>query len=191
MVDVAEDALVRGRGTIEGDGSPGKKGRLSRRIGVNSWAAFRLRHSLGNLAVPPSSSRRWSRIWISRRCADLEGVVGPDGARLQHLLSVAGIAAGAGTPSVSWACTSQPGSGDEARQRSLPGRPTGPEAVGRTEDVAERLGKRPSGSPTRRGRRDAYVPSLEALRIVEAGGKREVDAALRAEGWMGPLALTL
>jgi len=185
--DVAEDVCSRAR-NHRGERSPGK--RLSEKDRVNPGPHFDY-----DLSGEP---RRYLLIIeavvedldLEEGVADLEGVVGLTRCSPPTSLSVAGIAAGAGTPNVSWACTFQPGSGDEAR-RGRYRRPTGPEAVAAPEDGRDvwvknaHPGLRHAGVRRELRTRPFY---LEALRIVEAGGKpREVAAPRRrGSGWAPP-----
>ncbi len=199
MLDIREDALDRGRQTIEKD--------LDRRVKKGRISEDERGEILGRISTTTSVEELAGAALVieavvedldlkKKVFADLEGVVGPDTVLASNTssLSVAGIAAGAEHPErVVGMHFFNPVPAMKLVE-VVTGPSTGPEAVSRTEEVAERLGKTPirvSDTPGFVVNRVARPFYLEALRIIEAGGKpREVDAALRAEGFrMGPLEL--
>ena len=199
MVDVAEDALARGRGTIEKDlDRRVKKGRLSE--GEREEVAGRVSTttSLGDLAgVPLVVEAVVEDLDLKRKVfADLEEVV--DGGAIlasnTSSLSVAGIAAGTEHPErVVGMHFFNPVPAMKLVE-VVAGPFTAPEVLRRAEETAEGLGKSPirvSDTPGFVVNRVARPFYLEALRMVEAGAEpREVDAALRDAGFrMGPLEL--
>ena len=199
MLDVGEGALKRGRRTIEKD--------LDRRVKKGRISEDERRKVLGRISTTTSVGDLAGAALVieavvedldlkKKVFADLEGVVGGDTVLASNTssLSVAGIAAGAEHPErVVGMHFFNPVPAMKLVE-VVTGPYTGPEAVRRTEDVAERLGKTPirvSDTPGFVVNRVARPFYLEALRIVEAGGRPgEVDAALRGEGFrMGPLEL--
>ena len=199
MVDVAEDALSRGRGTIEKDlDRRVKKGRLSGEDRGGILGRISTTTSLGDLAGASLVVEAVvENLELKKKIfADLEGVV-EEGAILASntsSLSVAGIAAGTEHPErVVGMHFFNPVPAMKLVE-VVTGPSTAPEVVSRTEEIAEGLGKTPirvSDTPGFVVNRVARPFYLEALRIVEAGGEaREVDAALRDAGFrMGPLEL--
>ena len=199
MLDVGEDALERGRQTIEKD--------LDRRVKKGRISEDERSEILGRISTTTSVEDLAGAALVieavvenldlkKKVFANLEGVVGPDAVLASNTssLSVAGIAAGAEHPErVVGMHFFNPVPAMKLVE-VVTGPSTGPEAVRRTEEVAERLGKTPirvSDTPGFVVNRVARPFYLEALRIVEAGGRpEEVDAALRDEGFrMGPLEL--
>ena len=199
MVDVREEALNRGRGTIEkdlerwvkrGHISEDERGEVLGRVSATTGLGACANAALVVEAVVEDMG-------VKREVfGDLEGVVASEAVLATNTssLSVAGIAAGT--------------------QRServvgmhffnpvpamrlvevVTGPSTDPSAVRRVEEVAERLGKTPilvSDTPGFVVNRVARPFYLEALRLVEAAEKPEqVDASLRDVGFrMGPLEL--
>jgi 3-hydroxybutyryl-CoA dehydrogenase len=199
MVDVAEDALSRGRGTIEKDlDRRVKKGRLSGEDRGEILGRISTTTSLGDLAGASLVVEAVvENLDLKKKIfSDLEGVVeeGVILASNTSSLSVAGIAAGTEHPErVVGMHFFNPVPAMKLVE-VVTGPSTAPEVVSRTEEIAEGLGKTPirvSDTPGFVVNRVARPFYLEALRIVEAGGEaREVDAALRDAGFrMGPLEL--
>ncbi len=199
MVDVSADALARGRGIIEKDlDRRVKKGRISEDERGEILGRISATVSLGDLAGTPLVVEAVvESLDLKRKIfADLEGVV-DEGAILASntsSLSVAGIAAGTEHPErVVGMHFFNPVPAMKLVE-VVTGPSTAPEAVRMARETAEGLGKTPilvSDTPGFVVNRVARPFYLEALRIVEAGGKpARVDAALREAGFrMGPLEL--
>jgi 3-hydroxybutyryl-CoA dehydrogenase len=199
MVDVREEALDLGRHTIEKD--------LDRRVRKGRLSEEERRASIGRVSATTSlESCADSPVVIeavvedmavkTRVFGDLEGVVASEAVLATNTssLSVAGIAA----------ATEHPGRvvgmhffNPVPAMRLVEvvtGPSTDPSAVSQVEEMAERLGKTPirvSDTPGFVVNRVARPFYLEALRLVEAGGKPgQIDAAIRGAGFrMGPLQL--
>ncbi|MDP9457607.1 MAG: 3-hydroxyacyl-CoA dehydrogenase NAD-binding domain-containing protein [Actinomycetota bacterium] len=199
MLDVREDALDRGRQTIERDlDRRVKKGRISEdkrreileRVSTTTSVEDCAEAALVVEAVVESMD-------VKRKVfADLEGVVGNDAVLATNTssLSVAGIAAATQSPErVVGMHFFNPVPAMKLVE-VVTGPSTDPEVVRRAEETSERLGKTPvrvSDTPGFIVNRVARPFYLEALRIVEAGGEpAAVDAAIRGAGFrMGPLEL--
>ena len=199
MVDVSADALARGRGIIEKDlDRRVKKGRISEDKRGEILGRISATVSLGDLAGTPLVVEAVvESLDLKRKIfADLEGVVdkGAILASNTSSLSVAGIAAGTEHPErVVGMHFFNPVPAMKLVE-VVTGPSTAPEAVRMARETAESLGKTPilvSDTPGFVVNRVARPFYLEALRIVEAGGKPAgVDAALREAGFrMGPLEL--
>ena len=199
VLDVGEDALERGRRTVEGDlDRRVKKGRLSEDEREQILGRISTTTSLEDLAGASLVVEAVVEdLDLKKKVfADLEGVVGEDAVLASNTssLSVAGIATGVEHPErVVGMHFFNPVPAMKLVE-VVSGPSTSPEAVSRTEEVAQGLGKTPirvSDTPGFVVNRVARPFYLEALRIVEAGGKPgEVDAALRDAGFrMGPLEL--
>jgi 3-hydroxybutyryl-CoA dehydrogenase len=199
MVDVRQEALDLGRNTIEKD--------LDRRVRKGRLSEEERRASIGRISATTSlESCADSPVVIeavvedmavkTRVFGDLEGVVASEAVLATNTssLSVAGIAA----------TTKHPGRvvgmhffNPVPAMRLVEvvtGPSTDPSAASQVEEVAERLGKTPirvSDTPGFVVNRVARPFYLEALRLVEAGGKPgHIDAAIRGAGFrMGPLQL--
>ncbi len=199
MLDVREDALDRGRQTIERDlDRRVKKGRISEderreileRVSTTTSVEDCAEAALVVEAVVESMD-------VKRKVfADLEGVVDEDAVLATNTssLSVAGIAAATQSPErVVGMHFFNPVPAMKLVE-VVTGPSTDPEVVRRAEETSERLGKTPvrvSDTPGFIVNRVARPFYLEALRIVEAGGEpAAVDAAVRGAGFrMGPLEL--
>ena len=199
MVDVREEALDLGRHTIKKD--------LDRRVRKGRLSEEERRASIGRVSATTSlESCADSPVVIeavvedmavkTRVFGDLEGVVASEAVLATNTssLSVAGTAA----------ATEHPGRvvgmhffNPVPAMRLVEvvtGPSTDPSAVSQVEEMAERLGKTPirvSDTPGFVVNRVARPFYLEALRLVEAGGKPgQIDAAIRGAGFrMGPLQL--
>ena len=199
VLDIGEDALERGRRTVEKDlDRRVKKGRISEAERLEILGRISTTTSIEDLSGTSLVVEAVVEdLDLKRKVfADLERVVGPDAVLASNTssLSVAGIAAGTERPGrVVGMHFFNPVPAMKLVE-VVTGPSTGPEAVRRTEEMAERLGKTPirvSDTPGFVVNRVARPFYLEALRILEAGGEaREVDAALREAGFrMGPLEL--
>ena len=199
VLDVGEDALERGRRTVEGDlDRRVKKGRISEDEREEILSRISTTTSLEDLAGAPLVVEAVVEdLDLKKKVfADLEGVVGEDAVLASNTssLSVAGIATGVEHPErVVGMHFFNPVPAMKLVE-IVSGPSTASEAVRRTEEVAEGLGKTPirvSDTPGFVVNRVARPFYLEALRMVEAGGKPgEIDAALRDAGFrMGPLEL--
>jgi 3-hydroxybutyryl-CoA dehydrogenase len=199
MVDVREEALDLGRHTIEKDlDRRVRKGRLSeeeRRAAIGRVSATTSLESCADSPVVIEAVVEDMAV-KTRVFGDLEGVVASEAVLATNTssLSVAGIAA----------ATEHPGRvvgmhffNPVPAMRLVEvvtGPSTDPSAVSQVEEMAERLGKTPirvSDTPGFVVNRVARPFYLEALRLVEAGGKPgQIDAAIRGAGFrMGPLQL--
>jgi 3-hydroxybutyryl-CoA dehydrogenase len=199
MLDVREEALNRGRQTIERD--------LERRVKNGRISEVEHREVLGRVSTTTSVGDCSGASLVieavvedmgvkKKVFADLEGVVGGETVLATNTssLSVAAIAA----------VTQRPGRvvgmhffNPVPAMRLVEvvaGPSTEPSALRRAEEVSEGLGKTPvrvSDTPGFIVNRVARPFYLEALRMVETGGEpRAVDAAIRDAGFrMGPLEL--
>jgi 3-hydroxybutyryl-CoA dehydrogenase len=199
MVDVREEALDRGRGTIEKDLERRvKRGRISeeeRREVLGRVSATTDLEACADAAVAIEAVIEDAEVKRKVFC-DLEGVVAGEAVLATNTssLSVAGIAAGTERPERVVGMHFFNPVPAMRLVEVVTGPSTDPSAVRRVEEVAERLGKTPirvadtPGFVVNRVARPFY---LEALRLVEAGGKPEqIDASVRDVGFrMGPLEL--
>jgi len=199
MVDIKEDALDRGRETIERD--------LSRRVTKGRLSEDDSREALGRVTATTSLEACADAplvveavvedMEIKRRVfADLEGVVGGDAVLATNTssLSVAGIAAAADRPERVLGMHFFNPVPAMRLVEIVAGPSTDPSAVRRAEEISEELGKTPvrvSDTPGFIVNRVARPFYLEALRMVEAGEEPgRIDAAMRSAGFrMGPLEL--
>lgn len=199
MLDVREDALERGRQTIEGDlDRRVKKGRISEDERREILERVSTTTSVDDCAEAPLVVEAVVESMDVKRkvFADLEGVVGNDAVLATNTssLSVAGIAAATQSPErVVGMHFFNPVPAMKLVE-VVTGPSTDPSVVRRAEETSERLGKTPvrvSDTPGFIVNRVARPFYLEALRIVEAGGESAtVDAAIRGAGFrMGPLEL--
>ena len=199
MVDVREEALDRGRVTIEKDLERRvKRGRMSeeeRRVVRGRVSATTGLEACADAAVVVEAVVE--DVEVKRKVfGDLEGVVSGEAVLATNTssLSVAGIAAGTEHPErVVGMHFFNPVLAMRLVE-VVAGPSTDPSAVRRVEEVAERLGKTPirvSDTPGFVVNRVARPFYLEALRLVEAGEKPEkIDASVRDVGFrMGPLEL--
>src|SRR5829696_7051873 len=199
MVDVREEALDRGLGTIEKD--------LERRVKRGRIPEEERREVLGRVSATTDLEACAAAAVVIEAViedaevkrkvfGDLEGVVAGEAVLATNTssLSVAGIAAGTERPErVVGMHFFNPVSAMRLVEVAT-GPSTDPSAVRRVEEVAERLGKTPirvSDTPGFVVNRVARPFYLEALRLVEAGGRPEqIDASVRDVGFrMGPLEL--
>ena len=199
LLDVKEDALARGRETIERD--------LERRVKGGRLPEERRRQVLDRVATTTSLEdcadaplvveAVVENMEVKKKVfADLENVVGSDAVLATNTssLSVAGIAAATERPErVAGMHFFNPVPAMRLVE-VVTGPSTDPEVVRRTEEFAERLGKTPirvSDTPGFVVNRVARPFYLEAFRLVELGGEPEqIDAAVRGAGFrMGPLQL--
>lgn len=199
VLDVQEDALARGRASIERD--------LDRRVKKGRISGDERREILGRVSMttsvedcagaPVIIEAVVENMEIKRKVfADLEGVVAKDAVLATNTssLSVAGIAAATERPERVVGMHFFNPVPAMRLVEIVTGPSTDPAAVRRAEEISERLGKTPirvadtPGFVVNRVARPFY---LEALRIVEVGGEPEqVDAAIREAGFrMGPLQL--
>ena len=199
MLDVGEDALDRGRQTIERDlDRRVKKGRISEDERREILERVSTTTSVEDCAEAPLVVEAVvESIDVKRKVfADLEGVIGKDAVLATNTssLSVAGIAAATQSPErVVGMHFFNPVPAMKLVE-VVTGPSTDPSVVRRAEETSERLGKTPvrvSDTPGFIVNRVARPFYLEALRIVEAGGEpATVDAAIRGAGFrMGPLEL--
>jgi 3-hydroxybutyryl-CoA dehydrogenase len=199
MLDVQEDALARGRETMEGDLERRvERGRLSEDERREALDLVSTTTSLEACADAPLVVEAVIEdLEIKRRVfADLEAVVGRETVLATNTssLSVAGIAAATERPErVVGMHFFNPV--PAMRLVEIVGGPsTDASAARRAEEVAERLGKTPirvSDTPGFIVNRVARPFYLEALRLVEEGVEPgRIDAAIRGAGFrMGPLEL--
>jgi 3-hydroxybutyryl-CoA dehydrogenase len=199
MVDVSEEALDRGRLTIEKDlDRRVKKGRLPDEERRASIGRVSMTTALEDCADAPVVIEAVVEDMAvkSKVFGDLDGVVASDAVLATNTssLSVAGIAAATEHPErVVGLHFFNPV--PAMRLVEVVARPTtDPSAISQVEGVAERLGKtsiRVSDTPGFVVNRVARPFYLEALRLVEAGGEPgRIDAAIRGAGFrMGPLQL--
>jgi len=199
MVDVREEALDRGRVTIEKDLERRvKRGRMSeeeRREVRGRVSATTGLEACADAAVVVEAVVE--DVEVKRKVfGDLEGVVSGEAVLATNTssLSVAGIAAGTEHPERVVGMHFFNPVPAMRLVEVVAGPSTDPSAVRRVEEVAERLGKTPirvSDTPGFVVNRVARPFYLEALRLVEAGEKPEkIDASVRDVGFrMGPLEL--
>src|SRR5215216_4789544 len=199
MLDIREDALDRGRGTIERD--------LERRVKRGRLSEDERREVLGRVSTTTSLEACADAPLVVEAVVedlevkkevfdDLEAVVGNEAVLATNTssLSVAGIAAATERPERVVGMHFFNPVPAMRLVEVVTGPSTEPSVVRRTEEVAERLGKTPirvSDTPGFVVNRVARPFYLEALRLVEAGGEPEqIDAAIRGAGFrMGPLQL--
>ena len=199
MLDVREDALARGKQTIERD--------LERRVKKGRLSDDESRVVLGRISTTTSLEACAGASLVveavvedmevkKKVFADLEGVVGSETVLATNTssLSVAGIAAATGRPERVVGMHFFNPVPAMRLVEVVAGPSTDPSVVGRVEEAVERLGKTPvrvSDTPGFIVNRVARPFYLEALRLVEAGGEpAQVDAATRRAGFrMGPLEL--
>ncbi len=199
VLDVQEDALARGRASIERDlDRRVKKGRISEDERREILGRVSMTTSVEDCAgAPVIIEAVVENMEIKRKVfADLEGVVAEDAVLATNTssLSVAGIAAATERPERVVGMHFFNPVPAMRLVEIVTGPSTDPAAVRRAEEISERLGKTPirvadtPGFVVNRVARPFY---LEALRIVEACGEPEqVDAAIREAGFrMGPLQL--
>jgi 3-hydroxybutyryl-CoA dehydrogenase len=199
MLDVGEEALERGRKTIERDLERRvEKGRLAEEergevlVRVSRTTSV---HDLSGASLVVEAVVE--DMGVKRKVfEDLEGVVGEETVLATNTssLSVAGIAAATESPGRVVGMHFFNPVPAMRLVEVVAGPSTEPFALSRTEDVSERLGKTPvrvSDTPGFIVNRVARPFYLEALRIVESGGDPErVDAKIREAGFrMGPLEL--
>jgi 3-hydroxybutyryl-CoA dehydrogenase len=199
LLDVKEDALVRGRETIEKDLERRvKRGRLSEDERRRVLDRVATTTSLEDCADAPLVVEAVvENMEVKKKVfADLENVVGTDAVLATNTssLSVAGIAAATQRPErVAGMHFFNPVPAMRLVE-VVTGPSTDPAVVRRAEEITERLGKTPirvSDTPGFVVNRVARPFYLEAFRLVEAGGEPEqIDAAVRGAGFrMGPLQL--
>jgi 3-hydroxybutyryl-CoA dehydrogenase len=199
MVDVREDALARGRETIERD--------LKRRVDKGRLSDDEHHEVLGRVSTTTSLEDCADAalvveavvedMEVKRKVfADLEGVVGGETVLATNTssLSVAGIAAATERPERVVGLHFFNPVPAMRLVEVVAGASTDPSVVGRAEGTVERLGKTPirvSDTPGFIVNRVARPFYLEALRLIESGGEPEqIDAAIRGAGFrMGPLQL--
>ena len=199
LLDVKEDALARGRETIEKDLERWvKRGRLSEDERRQVLDRVETTTSLEDCADAPLVVEAVvENMEVKKKVfADLENVVGSDAVLATNTssLSVAGIAAATQRPErVAGMHFFNPVPAMRLVE-VVTGPSTDPAVVRRAEEISERLGKTPirvSDTPGFVVNRVARPFYLEAFRLVEAGGEPErIDAAVRGAGFrMGPLQL--
>jgi 3-hydroxybutyryl-CoA dehydrogenase len=199
MLDVREDALARGKQTIEWD--------LERRVKRGRLSEDESRDVLGRVSATTSLEACADASLVveavvedmevkKKVFADLEGVVGSETVLATNTssLSVAGIAAAAERPERVVGMHFFNPVPAMRLVEVVAGPSTDPSAVRRAEEISERLGKTPvrvSDTPGFIVNRVARPFYLEAFRLVEAGEEPEqIDAAIRGAGFrMGPLQL--
>jgi len=199
MLDVREEALARGRETMEWD--------LERRVEKGRLSEDERREALGLVSATTSLEACADAPLVveavvedaevkKRVFADLESVVGSEAVLATNTssLSIAGIAAATERPDRVVGMHFFNPVPAMRLVEVVSGPSTDPSVARRAEEVAERLGKAPirvSDTPGFIVNRVARPFYLEALRIVEAGGEPgQVDAAIRGAGFrMGPLQL--
>jgi 3-hydroxybutyryl-CoA dehydrogenase len=199
MLDVREDALSRGKQTIEHD--------LERRVKRGRLSPSESREVLGRISTTTSLEACAGASLVveavvedmevkKKVFADLEGVVGSETVLATNTssLSVAGIAAATGRPERVVGMHFFNPVPAMRLVEVVAGPSTDAAVVRRAEEISERLGKTPvrvSDTPGFIVNRVARPFYLEALRLVEAGGEpAQVDAAIRGAGFrMGPLEL--
>jgi len=199
LLDVSDDALDRGRQTIEKDLERRvKKGRLSEEERQQVLGRVSMTTSIEDCAGAPLVVEAVVEdMEIKKKVfADLERVTGDDAVLATNTssLSVAGIAAATEVPGRVVGMHFFNPVPAMRLVEVVSGPSTDPEVIDRAEEVAKRLGKTPirvSDTPGFVVNRVARPFYLEALRIVEAGGEPgQVDAAMREAGFrMGPLQL--
>jgi 3-hydroxybutyryl-CoA dehydrogenase len=199
MLDVREDALARGKQTIERD--------LERRVKKGRLSDDESRVVLGRISTTTSLEACAGASLVveavvedmevkKKVFADLEGVVGSETVLATNTssLSVAGIAAATGRPERIVGMHFFNPVPAMRLVEVVAGPSTDAAVVRRAEEISERLGKTPvrvSDTPGFIVNRVARPFYLEAMRLVEAGGEpAQVDAAIRGAGFrMGPLEL--
>ncbi len=199
ILDVREDALARGKQTIERD--------LERRVERGRLSEDESREVLGRISTTSSLEACAGASLVveavvedmevkKKVFADLEGVVGGETVLATNTssLSVAGIAAATGRPERVVGMHFFNPVPAMRLVEVVTGPSTDSSVVGRAKEAVERLGKTPirvSDTPGFIVNRVARPFYLEAFRLVEAGGEPEqVDAAIRGAGFrMGPLEL--
>jgi 3-hydroxybutyryl-CoA dehydrogenase len=199
MMDLREDALDRGRETIEKDlDRRVKRGRLSEEerseVLDRVTAATSLDACAGASLVVEAVIEDME---VKRKVfADLEGAVGEDAVLATNTssLSVAGIAASAQRPERVVGMHFFNPVPAMRLVEVVTGPSTDESVLVRAEEITRRLGKTPirvSDTPGFIVNRVARPFYLEALRMVETGAKPErIDAAIRGAGFrMGPLQL--
>ena len=199
MLDVREEALERGRQTIERDLERRvKKGRLSEEERQGALDRVSTTTSVGDCSGASLVVEAVVEdMGVKRKVfGDLEGVVGDETVLATNTssLSVAAIAAATDSPGRVVGMHFFNPVPAMRLVEVVAGPSTDPSALRRAEEVSERLGKTPvrvSDTPGFIVNRVARPFYLEALRIVEAGGDPgQVDAAIREAGFrMGPLEL--
>lgn len=199
MVDVQEEALARGRETMEGDLERRvERGRLSDDERREALDLVSTATSLEACAEAPLVVEAVIEdLEVKRRVfADLEAVVGGETVLATNTssLSVAGIAAATQRPERVVGMHFFNPVPAMRLVEIVSGPSTDPSAARRAEEVAERLGKttiRVSDTPGFIVNRVARPFYLEALRLVEEGMEPgRIDAAIRGAGFrMGPLEL--
>ena len=199
LLDVKEDALARGRKTIEKDLERRvERGRLSEDERRGVLDRISTATSLDDCAGAPLVIEAVVEdMGVKRKVfADLEGVVGGDAVLATNTssLSVAGIASATRRPERVLGMHFFNPVPAMRLVEVVAGPSTGPAVVRRAEEASERLGKRPirvSDTPGFVVNRVARPFYLEALRLVEAGEEpARIDAAARGAGFrMGPLEL--
>jgi 3-hydroxybutyryl-CoA dehydrogenase len=199
MVDLGEDALKRGMQTIERDlARRVKKGRISEDESKAILGRVRTTTSVQDCSEAPLVVEAVVEdVGVKQEVfRDLEGVVGDDTVLATNTssLSVAGIAAGTGSPERVVGMHFFNPVPAMRLVEVVAGPSTDPETLSRAEEVSERLAKTPvrvSDTPGFIVNRVARPFYLEALRIVESGGDpASVDAQIREAGFrMGPLEL--
>jgi 3-hydroxybutyryl-CoA dehydrogenase len=199
MVDVREEALERGRESIEKDLERRvKRGRISEEEGREVLG--RVSATMGLEACADAAvvvEAVVEDVEVKRKVfGELEGVVarGAVLATNTSSLSVAGIAAGTERPERVVGMHFFNPVPAMRLVEIVTGPSTDPSAVRRVEEIAEQLGKMPirvSDTPGFVVNRIARPFYLEALRLVEAGEEPErIDASVRDVGFrMGPLEL--
>jgi 3-hydroxybutyryl-CoA dehydrogenase len=199
LLDVKEDALARGRETIEKDLERRvKRGRLSKDERRQVLDRVATTTSLEDCAAAPLVVEAVvENMEVKKKVfADLENVVGSDAVLATNTssLSVAGIAAATQRPErVAGMHFFNPVPAMRLVE-VVTGPSTDAAVVRRAEEITKRLGKTPirvSDTPGFVVNRVARPFYLEAFRLVEAGGEPErIDAAVRGSGFrMGPLQL--
>lgn len=199
VLDVKEEALARGRQTIERDLERRvRKGRISDDERREILARISTTTSVEDCAGAPLVVEAVVESMDVKKkvFADLEGVVGEDAVLATNTssLSVAGIAAATERPERVVGMHFFNPVPAMRLVEVVAGPATSPSAVSRAEEVSESLGKTPvrvSDTPGFIVNRVARPFYLEALRILESGGDpASVDAEIRDAGFrMGPLEL--
>jgi 3-hydroxybutyryl-CoA dehydrogenase len=199
MLDVHQEALERGRRTIQQDlARRVKKERLSEGESEDVLGRVWTTISLGDLSGAPLVVEAVVEDMDVKKkvFGDLEGVVGEGTVLATNTssLSVAGIAAATGSPERVVGMHFFNPVPAMRLVEVVAGPSTDPGALSRAEEVSGRLGKTPvrvSDTPGFIVNRVARPFYLEALRIVESGGDPgRVDAKVREAGFrMGPLEL--
>ena len=199
MVDVSEEALDRGRQTIERDlARRVEKGRISEDESKEVLGLVRTTTSVEDISGASLVVEAVVEdMGVKQKVfGDLEGVVGEGTVLATNTssLSVAGIAAAAGSPERVVGMHFFNPVPAMRLVEVVAGPSTDPEVLNRAEDVSEKLGKTPvrvSDTPGFIVNRVARPFYLEALRIVESGGAPgTIDAEMREAGFrMGPLEL--